>query len=240
MTRKENDRYEYSFTPDQLGRHDFVIKATDLSPSKNQSTITGSFEIIEDKTPPTIAYFGVNPFVQVPNSRVEIRCITTDTSGLNSVEVTIWLPDDQSESHSMTNVPPDTMFQYIAKYEKSGKYMFSITVQDTKGNKETTAVKSFWITEDLNDTDSDGMPDAWEVLYGFNPYDPTDASLDEDNDGIMNVKEYQQRTNPLRESSSPMEILTRLEQNLAYLVASILVFVSIIILAWYGTRRQLT
>ena len=241
MTRKENNQYEYSFSPDLLGRHDFVIKATDLSPSRNQSTITGSFEIIEDKTPPTITYFGVNPFVQVQDGQVEIRCIATDTSGLNSVEVTIWLPDDQSESHSMTNVPPDTMLQYIAKYEKSGKYRFSITAQDTKGNKETTVVKSFWVTEDLNDTDSDGMPDAWEVLYGLNPYDPTDASLDEDNDGIMNVKEYQQGTNPLREtSSSPAEILDRLEQNMAYLVASILVFISIIILAWYGTRRQIT
>ncbi len=39
------------------------------------------------------------------------------------------------------------------------------------------------------DTDGDGMPDSWEISHGFNPYDPADARLDADGDGLDNVGE---------------------------------------------------
>ena len=34
------------------------------------------------------------------------------------------------------------------------------------------------------DSDSDGIPDGWEALYGLDPTDPYDAALDNDGDGI--------------------------------------------------------
>jgi len=40
------------------------------------------------------------------------------------------------------------------------------------------------------DTDSDGMPDAWERAHGLNPRDPKDAILDRDHDGYTNLEEY--------------------------------------------------
>jgi hypothetical protein len=46
------------------------------------------------------------------------------------------------------------------------------------------------------DSDGDGMPDAWEIANGLNPYDPTDANLDPDGDGLTNLQEYQLGTNP--------------------------------------------
>ena len=46
------------------------------------------------------------------------------------------------------------------------------------------------------DSDGDGMPDAWEIANGLNPYDPTDAALDPDGDGLTNLQEYQFGTNP--------------------------------------------
>jgi hypothetical protein len=52
-------------------------------------------------------------------------------------------------------------------------------------------------TNPLNpDTDGDGMPDGWEVLYALNPLDAADGSLDPDNDGLTNAQEYQHGTNP--------------------------------------------
>lgn len=48
------------------------------------------------------------------------------------------------------------------------------------------------------DTDGDGMPDAWELLYGLNPLDPTDALSDLDSDGLSNLQEWVRGTNPLR------------------------------------------
>lgn len=40
------------------------------------------------------------------------------------------------------------------------------------------------------DSDNDGIPDAWETAHGLNPHDPADAGLDRDGDGYTNVEEY--------------------------------------------------
>ena len=47
------------------------------------------------------------------------------------------------------------------------------------------------------DDDNDGMPDAWELQYGFDPFLSSDAALDQDNDKILNLNEYLQGTDPL-------------------------------------------
>ena len=48
---------------------------------------------------------------------------------------------------------------------------------------------------DLDD-DNDGIPDAWETTYGFDPLDSTDATKDGDGDGVSNLDEFKQGTNP--------------------------------------------
>jgi hypothetical protein len=45
------------------------------------------------------------------------------------------------------------------------------------------------------------MPDGWEDLYGFNKFDPSDAPLDADSDGEINLDEYLAGTNPRLASS---------------------------------------
>lgn len=46
------------------------------------------------------------------------------------------------------------------------------------------------------DQDSDGIPDAWEILYGLNPSDPSDASGDKDGDGANELQEFLAGTDP--------------------------------------------
>ena len=46
------------------------------------------------------------------------------------------------------------------------------------------------------DTDKDGMPDDWEKNYGFNPGDASDAAKDADSDGVTNLQEYKDGTDP--------------------------------------------
>jgi hypothetical protein len=46
------------------------------------------------------------------------------------------------------------------------------------------------------DTDSDGMNDAWEVQWGLDPLNATDASADIDGDSISNQRESQLGTSP--------------------------------------------
>lgn len=40
------------------------------------------------------------------------------------------------------------------------------------------------------DTDNDGMPDAWEIKMGLNPYDSSDANDDCTGDGYTNIEKY--------------------------------------------------
>lgn len=47
-----------------------------------------------------------------------------------------------------------------------------------------------------HDTDSDGMPDLFELQYGFSVTDPLDGLLDFDEDGISNLDEYLKGTDP--------------------------------------------
>lgn len=51
------------------------------------------------------------------------------------------------------------------------------------------------------DADGDGLPDAWENLYGFNPNGAGDAAVDFDADGLTNLQEYQKGTHPWRADS---------------------------------------
>ncbi len=48
----------------------------------------------------------------------------------------------------------------------------------------------------LSDSDLDGMPDDWEEEFNFNKHDASDADLDNDVDGLTNLQEFIQGTNP--------------------------------------------
>ncbi len=48
----------------------------------------------------------------------------------------------------------------------------------------------------LQDSDGDGITDAWETQYGLNPNNANDAALDPDNDTTSNLAEFVAGTNP--------------------------------------------
>lgn len=57
--------------------------------------------------------------------------------------------------------------------------------------------------KEIKDKDHDGMLDAWEEKYQFNPLDPDDATADPDADGFVNREEYEFQTNPREAKDHP-------------------------------------
>ncbi len=60
----------------------------------------------------------------------------------------------------------------------------------------TAVFKVKEIDYSLSDQDDDGMNNAYEAKYGFDPKDPKDADADADKDGFSNLEECQAKTNP--------------------------------------------
>ena len=48
----------------------------------------------------------------------------------------------------------------------------------------------------VNDRDADGMVDEWEVEFGLNPANASDAMVDTDSDGVINLDEFLAGTDP--------------------------------------------
>ncbi len=59
------------------------------------------------------------------------------------------------------------------------------------------------ISPEERDSDGDGIPDVWEIKYGLNPFDPSDAQLDMDGDGFTNLEEYLAGTDPTNPEDFP-------------------------------------
>jgi hypothetical protein len=66
-------------------------------------------------------------------------------------------------------------------------------VTDPNGN---TSEYSGNLVVSVNDSDNDGMPNAYENLYGFQSNSAADAALDTDKDGMTNLQEFRAGTNP--------------------------------------------
>ena len=47
-----------------------------------------------------------------------------------------------------------------------------------------------------DDDDGDGLPDIWELAFGLDPLNPSDAFIDSDDDGVSNFDEFQAGTDP--------------------------------------------
>ena len=71
---------------------------------------------------------------------------------------------------------------------------------DVDGHSDLEAYLAGWaftVSFTSYDQDRDGITDARESYWGFNPYDPDDATQDADHDGLLNIEEIRLGLNPL-------------------------------------------
>ena len=238
MFRIDVKTFRYVFTDtDKVDIYKFEIIAVDSSFNKNKARYNDTFEIIEDDTNPVIDFVGAEPYVQLLNKEVKIVCITHDNSGIESVKVIIALPNG---SIYETELEEENTNMYIYKdiYNMVGVYDYFVLVIDDSGNEFISDHKSFYVTEDINDADNDGIPDWWEERYGFDPYDKADANDDYDKDGLSNKAEYEGGLNPLKDIMEE-NMAYRIGNNIWYLIASIIIFLFIISIVYIGRRRKI-
>jgi hypothetical protein len=73
---------------------------------------------------------------------------------------------------------------------------YAVQTIDTNGLASDQEQADHVLADGNVDNDVDGMSDAWEELYGFDPMYPADADDDTDGDGLSNLDEYRRGTHP--------------------------------------------
>ena len=82
----------------------------------------------------------------------------------------------------------------LAGLQQGQTAVLEVTPWDTNGNRGVSAYESVLI--DTTDSDGDGVPDQWEIFYGFDPGDITDMALNADDDDLTNEEEFLAGTDP--------------------------------------------
>ena len=132
--------------------------------------------------------FGSLPQTVPPGALFNVNVTATfkDGAKINVTNETSFL----SSNYQVLN--PQGTSQFLARMRSS-----DASALVTASYLGQVACASVTVHPPVLDTDADGIPDAWEILYGLNPNDATDAQLDPDHDGLTNLQEYLANTNPL-------------------------------------------
>ncbi len=150
-----------------------------------------------------------------------------------------------SESEFLVEVPKGVRHEVFLMIWEDGRIILKGT-GSFMVNTQVGTSQEFRTTEVIgtrNDTDYDGMPDAWERYYGLDPSNSEDAEKDADGDGISNLGEYMAGTEPAeaKKGSGSSDAEDSYDNSLSIcfvLIVVIIVIIIIIIIAKASAKKK--
>ncbi len=89
----------------------------------------------------------------------------------------------------------------VAGLDGGAVYYMAMTAKNSEGAESDYSQEISVQTK--ADSDGDGLSDEWELRYGLNPNDPSDAAKDTDGDGFTNLQEYNAGSDPGNNTVTP-------------------------------------
>jgi outer membrane protein assembly factor BamB len=198
-----------------------LFESVQVNVSADNYTIYQTFKIIvEPVNDEPLLTVDKAPEMALENTDFTLKVTYSDIDGGETPVVQLILDD---EPFDMGYVSGDIHYQG-GNYEldlnlPAGKYQYYFQGDDLEGANNSVYTTDLYelevikYTEAGDDTDNDGVPDAWELKYGLDPLDPSDAAEDSDGDKYPNLQEYygldgkvdgNDSTNPRNESDIPV------------------------------------
>jgi hypothetical protein len=133
-----------------------------------------------------------------------LRIISIESTGPNTVRLSFLAVSNRSYRIEFKNALQDPAWSTLTNISgvPTNRLMFINTTSAIPMRYyRLVLTDSGFASANGLDTDGDGMPNVWELTYGFNTNSLADANLDADGDGLSNVQEYRADTNPTNAAS---------------------------------------
>ncbi|MHA2276633.1 MAG: hypothetical protein ACXAC2_12735, partial [Candidatus Kariarchaeaceae archaeon] len=194
---------DWIYTVDNANNHNYNYNGTDyISPIID---IYGT--PFPDPDPPQLHDLNFSGDIFAPEDLVKIYVnATDDVSGIESVRVRIHTDaDDVAVLPNLSYNSSSGLWENIitiGQYWAGEYHLIQVEIHDFADNyvqysrPDDFTVQIFYVANEDDDSDGDGMPNIWEWLNGLDEYDPTDNSSDDDIDTLITIDEYLWGTDP--------------------------------------------
>jgi len=172
-----------TFSIDTVGSYEIQVEVSDGLASDTDTIIV----LVEPNLPPVADAGGDQTVIGLASVGLD-GTASSDPDVSPSALSFLWTQLNGPVAVSLTDADTSTP-SFLASDE--GIYVFELEVADGLA----TATDTVSVTV-LADGDSDGMPDQWEADNGLNPGYSGDAGEDGDEDGLSNIGEYENNTDP--------------------------------------------
>lgn len=184
-----NNLHEY-----QAGTHPLIFESS-VAGFTNMA-VAGTFTFWNEKAD-NMHLIGTNRWAYV-----------ADLSGYTNLEFKFvanndWGSGNWGDNLQSVFVPPfsNQAFSSGANIQLTGAYTGWYTFTFSFSSNISTNIRYSVISSELADSDEDGITDAIEAAYGFNPFSAADAALDVDRDAFNAAEETVAGTSPINETS---------------------------------------